>query len=127
MPLAARDFRAIQTAADLYLDSLRAKSQRLLNGFAHRAPKRNSLFQLRCDLFSLQLRVQLGLMNLLNRDQDFTSGARSDVAFELVNLRAFAADDDAGSRRVDDDLQAISGTLDVDVRNARAGETLFQL
>ena len=66
-------------------------------------------------------------MNLLNRNQNFASRTRSDVAFELVDLCAFAADDDARSRRVDDDLQAIRRALDVNVRHASAGEAPFQL
>ena len=46
---------------------------------------------------------------------------------KLFDLGTLAADDDAGSRGVDDDLQTVGRTLDVDVRNSAAGETLFQI
>src|SRR2546421_6489749 len=127
MPLAARDFGAVQAAADLDFDSLRSEAQRFFHGFAHRATKSNSFLELRGDLLCLQLGVQFGLVNLLNRNQDLAPGSRSNVAFELIDLGSLAADDDARPRRVDDDLQAIGRALDVDVRNARAGETFLQL
>src|SRR5213594_1685261 len=104
MPLAACNLGAIQPTADLYFDSLGTEPQRLFNRFAHRAPKRDSFFKLRCDLLSLQLCVQL----------------------RFVNLGAPAADDDARPRSVDDDLQAIRRALNVNVRHARAGEALLQ-
>src|SRR5215467_4942233 len=43
VPFAARDFRAIQPAADLHLDSLGPKAQRLFHGLAHGPPKRDPL------------------------------------------------------------------------------------
>src|SRR5262249_19208175 len=91
------------------------------------APKSNELLELRCDLFCLQLCVQLRLVNLLNRDKDFTTGARRNVSFQLVDLRSLPTDDDAGTRSVDDDLQAIRRALDVDVRHACAGKALFEI
>ena len=66
-------------------------------------------------------------MNLLNRDKHFATRARRDVTLQLVDLRSFAPDDDAGARSVDDDLQTISSALDIDVRNAGAGEASLQL
>ena len=66
-------------------------------------------------------------MNLLNRDEYFATGARRDVTLQLVDLRALAADDDAGPRGVDDDLQTIRGSLDIDMRNAGARKASLQL
>src|SRR6266496_445016 len=57
VPFTTRDLSAIQPAADFDLDSLRPKAQRFLHGFAHRPAKRDSLFKLRRNLFSLQLGV----------------------------------------------------------------------
>src|SRR6185369_14919014 len=127
VPFTARDFRAVQTAADLHFDSLGAEPQRLFNRLAHRAAKRNSLFELRRNLLGLQLCIQLRLVNLLNRNQNLTAGARRDITLELVDLGSLAPDDDARTRSVDDDLQAIRSALDVDVRHARAGKTLLQI
>src|SRR5688572_4541566 len=127
VPLTPRDFRAVQTATDFDFDSLRAKAERLFHGLSHRAPKSNSLFELRRNLLSLQLRVQLGLMNLLNRNQHLAARTRRDVALQLVDLRALATDDDPGSRRVDDDLETVRRAFDVHVRYAGAGKASFQL
>src|SRR5438067_12579148 len=127
VPLAAGDFGAVQTAADLHLNSLRAEAQRLFHGFSHRATKSDSFFELGCNLLGLQLRVQFRLVNLLNRNQDFAAGAGRDVALELVDLRTLTANDDARARSVDDDLQAIGRTFDVDVRHAGAGKTPLQI
>src|SRR5262249_22993116 len=117
VPLAARDFSTVQTAADLHLNSLSAKPERFFDGFAHRATESNSLFELRRDLLGLQLRIQFRLVNLLNRNQHFATGTGRDVAFQLVDLRALATDDDAGAGRVNNDLQTVRGALDVHVRH----------
>src|SRR5205823_10444592 len=107
MPLAAGDFGAVQAAADLHFDSLRAEAQRLFHGLSHGATKSDSFFELGRNLLSLQLRVQFRLVNLLNRDEHFTTGARRNVRLELVDFRTLTANDDARTRSVDDDLQAI--------------------
>src|SRR3989442_14387929 len=126
VPLAAGYLGPIESTADFHLDALRAESQRLFHRFSHRPAKRNSLLELRSDFLRLQLRVQFRLMNLLNRNQHFAARARRDVALQLIDLGAFATDDDARTRSIDDDLQAIRRPLDVYVRDARAGETLLQ-
>src|SRR2546423_12476443 len=66
-------------------------------------------------------------MNLLNGDQDFLARARGDVGLELVYLRPFAPDDDAGARGVDDELEAVGRALNVNVRDARASETALHV
>src|SRR6185503_2769386 len=71
VPLAACDFSPVQTTTDLHLDSLRAKPQRLLDGLSHRASKRDALLELCRDLLGLKLRVELGLVNLLDRHEHF--------------------------------------------------------
>src|ERR1044072_7199545 len=127
VPLATGDFSAVQTTADFHLDSLRTKTQRLFTRFAHRATKSNALLELRCDLLGLELRVQFRLVDLLDRNEYFASGLHREIALELVDLRALATDDDAGSRGVDDDLETVSGAFDIDVRDAGAGEALLQI
>src|SRR5204862_7579954 len=102
VPLAASDLSAVQAATHLHLDSLRAKAERLFDGLAHRAPESDALLELGRDLLGLQLRVELGLVDLLDRNQHFASGLHREIALELVDLRALAADDDSRSRGVDD-------------------------
>src|SRR5689334_474870 len=50
VPLTPRDFSTVQTTTDLRLDSLRAKSERLLDSLSHRASKCDALLELRRDL-----------------------------------------------------------------------------
>src|SRR5208283_3234166 len=49
-----------------------------------------------------------------------------DFLLQLVNLRTFAADDDARTRGADDDAQLVAGTLDIDRADASRLELLFQ-
>src|SRR5215216_1586167 len=127
VPLTASDFSPIQTTTDLDFDSLRPKPQRLFHGFSHRASKRDAFLELRGDLFRLELSIQLGLVDLLDGHQDFPARLRRKIALELVDLRALSTDDDARTRRVDDDFETICGPFDVDVRHARARKTLLQI
>ena len=52
--------------------------------------------------------------------QDLPPGAFLDFLAQAVNLRPLAADDDARARRVNRNLQLVSGPLDFDRRHARA-------
>ena len=119
VPLAASDLSAVQTSTDLHLDSLSTKSQRLFNRFSHRTTKRDALLELRGDLLSLKLCVQLGLVDLLDRNKHFAASLHRQIALELVDLSALATDDDSRSRRVDDDLEAIRGSFDYIVRSKK--------
>src|SRR5215212_3462110 len=60
-------------------------------------------------------------------DTSTSAGLRRQVALELVDLGALAADDDSGSRSVDDDLQAIRGPFDIDVRYPRARKAVLEI
>ena len=81
VPLTAGDFRAVEPAANLDLNALGAKPQRFSHRLAHRAPEGYAFFELGGDLFSLQLRIQLRFVNLLNRDQDFATGFYGKITF----------------------------------------------
>ena len=59
-------------------------------------------------------------MHFLNVDVHFTLSALLHVLLELIDFRAFAADDDAGARRVDAHDQFVGGALDVDGADASA-------
>src|SRR5437870_1300303 len=126
VPFGARDLGAIQPSRHANLDPLRAKPLSVLDRSPHRSPESDSLLELLRDLLSLKLCVKLGLMDLLNVDVNFAPGAVFDFFFELVDLGPFASDDYAGSRSVDDYLQLVGRTLDVDVRDARARKPTLQ-
>src|SRR5215467_11278984 len=126
-PFGAGDLGAVQTARDADLDAERAEALRLIDGLAHGAAKRDALLQLLRDLLGLELGVQLGLLDLADVDQDFAARAPADLLFQLVDLGALAPDDDARARGVDDDPQPVRRAIDLDLRNARAGEAGLQL
>src|SRR5262245_27478266 len=127
VPLRAGDFGSVQPSGDANLNALSPKPLRVLYRTSHRATKGDSFFELLSDLLSLQLRVQLGLMDLLNVDEYLAPGSVLDLQFELVDLSPFATDDDTGPRSVDDDLQPVGGALDIDVRNSGARKPRLQL
>src|SRR5215470_5809567 len=121
VPLRARDLGSVQPARHSHLDPLRAKPLRVLDRPPHRTAKRDSFLELLRDLFGLKLCVQLGLVDLLYIYVDLAAGSLFDLALELVDLRALSADDDSRPRSVDDDLELVGRSLDVDVRDTGAG------
>ncbi len=66
-------------------------------------------------------------MHFLDIDEHFPRGAFLHVLLQLVNLRAFASDDDPRARRADDDAQLIARPLDLNRADARGLELFFQL
>src|SRR5262249_15836894 len=97
VPLGAGDFISIQTAGDANLNPLATEAQSGVDSFAHGATKAHALFKLQRNRFRDQLRVELRLVHLHDVDEDITIGALLQLALQLVNLSAFAADDDAGT------------------------------
>src|ERR1700686_1462472 len=65
-------------------------------------------------------------MYFLNINMHFALGALLHVLLELVDLRAFAPDDDAWTRGVDAHHQLVGGTLDIDGADPRALQLFFQ-
>src|SRR5437868_7031307 len=53
-------------------------------------------------------------MNFLDVDEDFALGLLRQILLELLDLRALAADDDAGTRRAYGDAQLVAGAIDFD-------------
>src|SRR5439155_7858687 len=76
--------------------------------------------------FGDELRVELGLLDLLNVDEHLAAGPLLDFLLQLVHLGAFAADDDAGLRGVDVDLQLVRGALGLDLRDSRVREAFLE-
>src|SRR5581483_1235558 len=76
--------------------------------------------------FGDELRIELGLLDLLNVDEDLAARPFLDFLLQLVDLGPLAADDDAGARRVDIDLQPVHGALGLDLRHAGVREPLLE-
>jgi len=66
-------------------------------------------------------------MNFLDVDMHFTLGTLLHVLLELVDFRALAADDDAGTRGENAHDELVGGAFDFDGTDARALELFFQL
>src|SRR6186997_678874 len=126
VPFRARDLRAVQPSRDAHLDATRAEAQRRLDGLAHRPAERHALFELHRHRLRDELRVELWFLDLLNIDEDLAVGPLLDFLLQLVDFGPLAADDDAGPRGIDVDLQLVGGALGFDLGNARVCKSLLQ-
>src|SRR6267143_5688964 len=127
VPLRAGDLGAPQAAGDAQLDALGAEAHRRLDRLLHRPAEGHAPFHLQPHRLRHQLRLQLGLVDLHDVDEDLPAGLLLQVVAQLVHLGALAADDDPRARRVDVDLELVRGALDVDARHARVRQPLLQL
>src|SRR5215467_13704300 len=75
---------------------------------------------------STALRVALGLLDLLDVDEDLAVGPLLDLGLQLVDLRPLPADDDSRTRGVDVDLQLVRRALDLDLRHTGVREPLLE-
>ena len=94
---------------------------------AHGAAEADTLLQLQRDVLRHQLRIELRLVDLEDVDEHLARGALLDVGLQLVDLRALAADDDARTRRADDQPQLVARTLDFNRAHAGSLQLLAQL
>ena len=127
VPLFACDFRAVQPACYAHLDAFTAEAQRRIHRLAHRAPERHALFELQRNRLRNELRIQFRAVHFQDVNVHFPFGALLHVLLQLVDLRALAPDDDAGTRGVNADDQFVGGALDFDRADPRALQLFFQL
>src|SRR5439155_1595616 len=118
VPLAARDLAAAQPARARDADAVGAQPERGRHRLLHRPPEGHALLQLQRDVLGHELRVQLGVDDLLDVEVDLLPRARLELVLQLLHLGALAADDDAGPRGEDGDPRAVRRALDVDLRAA---------
>src|SRR5262245_42989146 len=119
IPLAPRDLRAAEAPRAGDPDPVGAQPERRGDRLLHRAPERHALLKLERHVLRHELRVELGMDDLLDVEVDLLRGAALDLVLELLDLGALAPDDDARPRGVDRDPRAVGGALDVDPRDAR--------
>src|SRR5205814_2530076 len=127
IPLRARDLVAVQAARDAHLDAFAAEAQGRIHRLTHGAAEADALLELQRDVLRHELGIELRLVHFLDVDEDLTRGPLLQFELELVDLGAFAADDDARARRLDDDAQLVARTLDLDGADAGGLELLAQL
>src|SRR5215472_2701077 len=127
VPLGACDFVSVQPAGDAHLDPLAAEPQRRVHRLAHRPAETHALFQLQRDRLRHELGIELRLMHFLDIDEHFPRSALLQLLLQLVDLRAFAPDDDPGTRGAYDDAQLVPRTLDLHRADARGFELVLEL
>src|SRR5437660_1839893 len=117
IPLAARDFHAIQAPRAHDLDALGAEAHRVLHRPLHRAAKHDPLLQLLRDRIRDQLGIDLRLANLLDVQADVAAHHLAQVTAQRLDVLALLADDDSGTRAVNRDARVLGGPLDRDFRD----------
>ena len=91
-----------------------------LHALTHGATEGDAGGQLLGDGLGHQLSVDLGVLDLEDVQLDLLAGQLLQVAADTVGLGAAAADDDARTRGVDVDADAVTGALDLNLRDAGA-------
>src|SRR6185437_2437555 len=127
IPLGACDFVAVQPARDANLDPFATETQRRVDALAHGAAKADALLKLKGDVLGYELRIELRLVDLDDVDKHVAVGALAQLRLELLNLRALAADHDAGTRGADDEAQLVAGALDLYRTHAGGLQLVAQL
>src|SRR4051812_20016651 len=111
---------AAETARALHPDALGAALQSRLHGLAHRSAERDPARQLLGHALSDELGIDLRRLDLEDVEVDVLAGQLLEVAADAVGLGATAADDDAGPRGVDVDVDPVAGALDLHTADAGA-------
>src|SRR5262245_50650653 len=126
VPLHARDFGAAETARTVDADATGTEPHGRLHGALHGAPKGDAALELLRDRFGDQLGVELRLADLDDVDDDVGLGEASDLAAQLLDVRALLADHDARARRLHGDAALLVRPLDHDLRHRRLLEVFHQ-
>src|ERR1700716_1909907 len=126
IPFHARDFGAAEPARAVDTNALGAKTHRRLHRALHGAAERDAALELLRDRFGDQGRVEFGLADFDDVDDDVGIGDLGDPLAQLVDVGALLADHDARTRRVDRDAALLVRTLDHDARDRRLLELLVQ-
>ncbi len=116
--LGAAHLRAAEAARDLNLDALDAGLHRGLDRLAHGATERDTRSQLLRDTLGDELGVRLRVADLEDVQLDLLGGQLLELAPDAVGLGAAATDDDARTRGVDVDADAVPRALDLHLGDA---------
>src|SRR5205085_721246 len=113
VPLGARDLDAVQAAGAHDLDALRAKAHGVLHGALHRPAEHDALLELLRDRVGDQLRVDLGLPDLLDVHVHLLHAHdAAQLRLERLDLLAFLADHHARAGGEDGDARVLRRALD---------------
>src|SRR5690349_8040511 len=116
--LRARHLGAVEAARALDPDALGTGAHRGLHRLAHGAAELHAARELLGDALGDQLRVDLRALDLEDVELHLLAGELLQLAADAVGLGAAAPDDDARTRGVDVDPDAVTGALDLDLGDA---------
>src|ERR1700722_12794862 len=126
VPLHARDFGAAKTARAVDADAFGAQTHRRLHGPLHGAAECDAALKLLRDRFGNERRVEFGLADFDDVDDDVGSRDIGDTFAQLVDVGALLADHDARTRRVDRHAALLVRPFDHDLGDRRLLEFLVQ-
>src|SRR6476469_6593170 len=115
VPLGARDLRAVQAAGAGDLDALRAQAHGVLHGALHGAAEHHALLELARDRVGDELRVELGLPDLLDVHVHRHAHQLLQRVPQALDVLALLADDHTRARGVDGDARVLRRALDHDL------------
>src|SRR4029079_18174926 len=127
IPLAACDLDAVQAAGAHHLDALRAEAHRVLHRTLHRAAEHDPLLELLRDRVGDQLRLDLGLADLLDVEADVAAHHLAQVTAQRLDVLTLLADDHARTSAVDRDARVLRAPLDRDLGDRCVRELLLQV
>jgi hypothetical protein len=127
LPLATRDVRTAETAGALNTNALGTERHGHFHSLLHGATERDAAFELEGDVLSDELSLDLGLLDLLDVEEDLLARELRELVLDLLDLLTLAADHHARTGGVDLDAHAVGGALDEDARHRGLLELLHQL
>src|ERR1700682_3479206 len=127
IPLAARDFDAVQPPRAHDLDALRAKAHRVLHRALHGAAEHDALLELLRDRVGDELRIDLGLADLLDIEPDFGAHHLAQISAQRFDVLALLADDHAGARAVNGYACVLGRAFDRDLAHRGVRELLLEI
>src|SRR5215831_2945173 len=127
VPLGARDLGAVQAARAGDLDALGAEAHGVLHRALHGAAEHHALLELAGDRVGDELRIQLGLPDLLDVHVHRHAHQALQGVAQTLDVLALLADDHAGTRGVDRDARVLGGALDHHLAHGGVRELLLQV
>src|SRR6516162_6967965 len=127
VPLGARDLDPVQPPRAHDLDALRTEPHRVLDRALHRATKHDPLLELLCDRVGDELRVDLGLADLLDVEPYFGAHHPAQVGAQSLDVLALLSDHHARPRAVNRDPRVLRRPLDRDLSDRSMRELLAQV
>src|SRR5690606_6504955 len=93
----------------------------------HGTPECNPALELKRDILGHQSSLDLGLLYLLDIEENLLARKLGELVLDLLDLLPLATDDDAGTRGIDLDADAVRRAFDEDARDGSLLQLLHQL